>query len=212
VLIQAQVHGPGGGTPIQVLGEDGRVSRGIGVTSARPLRSGVSIEGFRKLAKSIDGGVWSAYLNRYEASHFDIEGNETDRLVRVSDWFRPYEAALEGELFFVPQRPRIEGLAQDSDGLLWIVASHGARDFTPLGEATAGEVAVDAFVDFSEYLDTTIEVIDLRRGVVLARTVVPEHLKIVRTPDGDVLFHATVVTPTGDLAIRVFRPEVASTR
>jgi len=211
VIFQAPVESPDeSGTVLQVLADDGTIESGIGITPGRPLDRSRPFSGLRRIAPSRDRqSVWSAYLNRYEVSLFDIHGGEVRRVVRSSDWFTPYEELIDGELWRVPQRPRVEGVVEANDGLLWVAISHGSDEFKPLdGTASGGEVPLDAFVDFNRFLNTTLEVLDIRTGRVLARDSFDSYLRFASTPNNDVLLYALREGVTGDIAIDVFEASI----
>lgn len=212
LLVQWPIREVGGsGTPIQVLDEDGAILKGIGVTSARPMSLSSPYDAFRRLARARNGdAVWSAYVNRYEISRFDLEGREELRIRRQAEWFEEYEDELPGEMFSVPSRPRVESLFEDSDGLLWVAISHGSSRMSsrrPL--PAAGEQPVPSDFDFNYFLDTTIEVLDLASGRVLARHVFDGYIRGVATEAGQVLFFSLREGPELDLVVDVFAGRIS---
>ncbi|HZD05347.1 MAG TPA: hypothetical protein VE173_10525 [Longimicrobiales bacterium] len=180
-----------------MLDSKGEIQTGIGVTSARPMHGAAStpFDAFRRIARADRGrGVWSAYVNRYEESRFDLEGREELRVVRDAGWFQAYDDELPGEMISVPSRPRVEALLEAADRLLWVLVSVADREFEPLRPPTAsseGEFPVAAAdIDFNRLLDTTVEVIDLELGTVLARRTFDAYLRFVSTPNDDVLLYS----------------------
>jgi hypothetical protein len=198
----------GAGAPIQVLSADRRSTHGIGITSARPMTLTSPYDGFRRLGRAHrEGRVWSAYVNRYEMSRFRLDGLEELRVSRVVDWFREYEEELPGEMILVPSRPRVEGLLESADGVLWVAVSHAdarVRDRSGPNRPVQGEVQVDPDIDFNQLLDTTIEILDTSNGEVLASRTFDAYLRFVNTTDDRALLYALRPLETGDLVVDIY--------
>jgi hypothetical protein len=168
---------------------------------------GSPFDGVRRLAPAADRpGIWSAYVNRMEFSRFDLAGREQVRVVRVSEWFVPYEGGLAGEGLLVPQRPRVEGLREDGEGRLWVLISHGDRQFVPMANVEPGrEVPVDvATLDFNRYYDSTIEVIDLRSKQVIARREFDSYLQLVATAGEEIMLYSLTRRPDGEVVCDLY--------
>lgn len=196
LLVQAVIFEPGGTTaPIQAVNRSGTAYRGVGVTRGRPISRGSEFDRYRVLAPTADGAaVWSGYLTRFEVSRFTPAGEEQVRIVRNATWFQPYDETLMGELFVVPQRPRIQSIAESSDGLLWIAVSRGDRNHEPVRIAGSGsEATVAADYDMNTLLDTVVEVIDVERGVVVARREFDRFASFVSTLDGSIQVYSLVL-------------------
>ncbi len=196
LLVQAVVFEPGGTTaPIQAVNRRGTAFRGVGVTVGRPISRQSPFDRYRVLAPTADGGaIWSGYLTRFEVSRFALAGEEQVRVIRDAPWFPPYDEMLMGELFVVPQRPRIQSIAESSDGLLWIAVSRGDRNHEPVrieGRGSEATVAVD--YDMNRLLDTVVEAIDVERGVVVARREFDRFLSFVSTTDGSIQVYSLVL-------------------
>ncbi|TVR66749.1 MAG: hypothetical protein EA422_01330 [Gemmatimonadales bacterium] len=210
IVVQAPVEAPAGqGTVMQIVDLDGTSRRGIGVTSARPLSLRVPFDGVRKLARGTEPAtVWSSYVNRYEMSLFAESGEERIRLIRSAPWFVPYDTYLVGEPFIEPQRPRVEGVIQGGDGLVWTLISRAAEGFEPMSDPgsqeVAGEMRIDPYVDFNQYLDTIIEVLDLTTREVVARQTFEGQLRFVDTPNDEVLLFAVRPDESEELMVEIF--------
>ena len=74
--------------------------------------------------------------------------------------------------------------------------------------AAAKEVPVDRDIDLNRYLDTTIEVMDVAKGKVLARQSFDAYLRFVDSPDGTVLLYSLRPDGYGDLVCDVFEAAV----
>ena len=210
-VLQSSVHAPrGGGTPMQILADDGTIQSGIGITSARPLSASAPFDAMRSIGRANRGqGVWSAYLNRFEMSRFDLQGREEVRVVRDSDWFPAYDNLVRGEMFVVPQRPRITGILEAADGRLWVAIAHADEHFEPLiPQLGTAETPLPAEFDFNRLLDTTIEVLDLVQGRVVARQRFDSYLRFVSTPNDEVLLYALREQESLELVVDVFEGTV----
>ena len=208
-VTQATVYSPRGATtPLQVFSSEGTLEGGIGIRPDRPFNQSSSpFERVRRLAPGNDGrSVWSAYVNRYEISRFGLSGSEELRVIRRGDWFPPYDNVIRGETFIIPQRPRMEGLLEDSVGLLWVLISHAADDTEPIGslESALGELRVSNHIDMSRFVATTVEVLDLVRGTVVARQTFDSSLRFVSDARGEVLLYSLRLHESGELAAEVF--------
>ncbi len=215
LALQAPVGEPDGhGSVVQVIREDGSIVSGIGTSPDRPLVGGEPFSGLRRLARGRESGtIWSAFLNRYEIILFDFAGTEVRRLHRDAPWFEPYAGFIHGELFLEPQRPRIEGLVESPERLLWVVLSQAPREFRPLaglggGGPEGGEGRLDPYMDLTPLLETTVEVLDPYEGALLARDRLPGRLLVVGTDDDEVLLYRVRAGEAGDLVIDLFRPSL----
>jgi hypothetical protein len=209
-IVQASIYEPNGrSTPLQIISEDGKSATGIGITSARPMVRSRVFDSLRRI--TLDGSgrrVWSSYANRFEFSRFDLEGREEVRVVRDADWFAPYDDLLQGEGLHVPQRPRVEGIVEANDGLLWVVISRGDKNFESIGPP-AGEVPLNtASLDYNRFYDTVIEVIDPWAGRVLARTESEFYLKLVRAVDNSVILYSLRLRDDGEFVCDIFAAEL----
>ena len=207
-VVRATIAVPRGrSTPIQVLDEEGSVGRGIGLIAGRSLDVSDPLNAARRLATARDAeGIWSAYWHRYEISRFSLDGAEEVRVVRRSEWFRPYDPRprIPGEGYATPQRPRIEALVEPVGGLLWVAISQGDDDYEPTIGGPEGPV-LDPYAANNERLDTRLEVLDVTGGRVVARRDFEEHLQVVNTSDGRPLFFSLRESALGDLVVDIWQ-------
>ncbi len=132
----------------------------------------------RTLATADAGRIWSAAVTAYEISRIDVaSGRVVQRLFRdvpwFPDWRRPGVVGSEPDR---PPRPLLVAMREDAEGLLWVlVAVPDARWRTQVrrGQGAHGH----AVADEQEYYDTIIEVIDPRRGELLASRRVGEYIR-----------------------------------
>ena len=210
VIAQSRVLGPGGeSSPVQLLAADGTIEAGIGTSRQPPGRPNQPFEEVRRLAAADEESIWIARLNSYELSRFGLDGLEKARLIRSAAWFPEYGDLVPGEPFVTRQRPRIEGVRQDGDGILWVLISQGAHDFLPLSLTSSGEGRLDPYMDFARFLTTTLEAIDIYGGELLSRTEMAGLVRFVDSPRGRILLHVEREGPEGDLYSHVFAATLA---
>jgi hypothetical protein len=78
--------------------------------------------GERIFRESLAGGsVWSAPLNLNRVEQHDLSGTLLRRYVRAAEWFRPWDTKeiRADEVVVELGRPRVMGVRQASDGVLW---------------------------------------------------------------------------------------------
>lgn len=206
-IVAAVVRAPRGtSTPVQVLARDGSVVEGIGLVAGRPLSFDHPVFVARRLACAGESAnVWSAYWTRYELSRFTPAGDEEVRIVRVGEWFSPYEPE-PGEGWMIPQRPILEGLVDLGDGTVLVALSEADAEYAaPVSDNPEG-APIDPFVGNDRRLDTVLEVLDIATGQVLARRKLDEYLGIVSTAGRqEPLFFSLREEGTGDLVVDVWR-------
>lgn len=206
-LVQATVHEPQGrSTPVQLLSHEGRTIRGLGRREDRPITAGSQWDAFRRIAPATaPGRLWVAYVNRFEISQFDLEGNEHFRVVRDAEWFPPYqEDRRVGEGWTIPPRPRVNAVVQSTPRLLWVSVTVADPQFESVGSGT-GEARLDPYEPHNRRLDTILEVLDLTTGAVLARHRSDQYLNPVQDPTGAVLWYGLRQLDSGELAADVWR-------
>lgn len=147
-------------------------------------------------------------MNRYELSHFSLDGRETLGIVRAPDWFPPYSKIVPGELLLVPQRPRTEGIRADSSGLLWVLISRGSQNMEPFGGRRTlpanAELPVPRDIDLNRFLSTTVEVLVPARGAVLARrTLENVALRFVSDARGELLVCVLRQADSGEMTVEI---------
>lgn len=186
LVAQAYVYeSQGHGTPLQVMRRTGDVVRGLGQRSSDAENGRSYFTTTRTIADAADGmAVWSSYVNRYEISRFSPDGQEELRVVRDSKWFRPYQDPIVGEVFAEPQRPRVDGIFDAGSGILWVLITRGDRDFRPVVDlAGRSEGRLEpSNIDFNALLDTTLEVLDLPSGALLARKELDGYYRLMDAP------------------------------
>src|SRR5690606_25121829 len=127
------------------------------------------------------------------------------RVIRDSEWFQPYGSNKRGEGVLIHSRPRLVGLRETTDGLIDVAIAQGDANFQPLSGNPSGETPLDDYLDLNRFFDTTVEVIDIRRGRVIARARFDDHLNFVDTSNGDVELFSLKALADGDKAVQIFR-------
>lgn len=154
---------------IHVYDESGRHSRSFGpeISASAWWRLGVA---------SAEAEFWTASLDRYLLTRWDTLGSKLDSIVGGS-WFESRGWDIDSSR----QPPfRIEGLAESTDGLLWVLVavpdprwSEAARSLPePDPEA----------VDWDRFFDTVIEVFDTRSGQLVAHSRIDVYLQELIRP------------------------------
>ena len=204
LLVRSYVLTSGGGTSIQILRDNGTVERSVDEPQPRtPFPPS-----FLLAPAWGNPGVWVAHPTRYEVNHFALDGVQTVRLERRTEWFRPYDPpdATPGAPFLAPADPRVVGLVQDRQGLVWVAIARAPSQFRPPEQPAArGEVQLDPFSDMNQLYRTTIEVLDPVAGKVVTRRDFEAYVRFVRDAVGETLAYWMEPLPDGDLGIKVVR-------
>ena len=205
IAIQATVRTEAGITTIQILRPDGSIEASIAPAATNDEQwdewKALSQNQFmvrwdmeRVLERSSDHmDVWSAHRNRYRISRYGRDGVEKVRIERISKWFEPYFRRTPGALFRGSAEPSVASIHEDADGLLWVAVLRAPSSFSPPsdGSAPAGtEVRMDPYLDMSQFLHTTVEVLDPVAGEVVVRREFDEYLRFVGTPGDDVFMYS----------------------
>lgn len=162
------------GLPLHLL-DGGRVVRSFGSTSGA-FRPDIPYFDERAIAPAGPGRVWVVHKNRYQVELWSTDGRKLRELRRSVAWFPPHVA----ERPVSPDRPpptTIQQVAVDGAGRLWIKILVPDRDWRRA--VRAGGPHGYTVRDRAGYYDTLIEVIDPRRGRVLASRRFPELVQLL---------------------------------
>ena len=191
VLHAADVRTPDRvGYPIHLVDlESGTIRESFGSrTGEYPLGSSL---GDRLIARGPGRSVWTAA--RYTS--YEIELWESNTLVRALrrdvEWFPPDQ---QSHGWGQRPSPMLAGMAAD-DSLLWVLAFTADERWAEAG----------ATRDWSRFIDTRIEVIDWRRGRVLASRHFDEPYDNWVEPG---LIGRLAVTPTGSVRYQTYRVQL----
>ena len=125
----------------------------------------------QRLSATPTGGAWSLSEWRYELLEFERNG-EVRRLVTGTPEWLPSERRGGLGSRTEPPPAALTAMWDGQDGLLWVVGRVPASTFPEAWPSGRGEVTV-ARVGYEYLFDSVIEVLDLRRGVLVARARVP---------------------------------------
>lgn len=191
VAVQATVRTEAGNTTIQILRPDGTIETSIGAFQGNTGSEGPWM-GRRVLGRSRDrADLWSAHVSRYRVTRLGADGEEKTRIERLAEWFRPYSRGTPGAPYRAPADPRVVGVHQDEDGLLWVAIRRAPPSFSPVSDAPAGaEVPLNPHLDLNQFLHTTVEVLDPVAGELIASRYFAEYVEFVSTPGGDVSIYS----------------------
>ena len=152
------------GHPMHVVDREGRVVRSFG-TDEQQYRPGLNHVPTRKVTPGPDGTVWAMPPARYFLERWDPSTGELLQSTRIrSDWFRESTEPYTDETVRPP--PRVEGLWQDEDGLVWTLVQDADVDWEP-PPRTNEHRPVDR-QEWERLFDWVIEVVDPGSGRVLA--------------------------------------------
>ncbi len=168
------------GYPLHRLGPDGTItSFGTDRPSLRPSQPGL---GIRYLWPSGDGGAWVSHLTRYEIERYNGLGTRLGWWSRDAAWFPPHDGSqrLNPD---VPPVAQAFAIAEDAAGLVWTFVAVPDARFKEAFGPSPGPGRID-LRSVSRLYDTMIEVLDLRRGVVVASTKVDHAIFLVAGRQG----------------------------
>ena len=152
------------GYPMHVVDREGRVVRSFG-TDEPQYRADLNHILTRKVAPGPDGTVWAMAPARYLLERWDPSTGERLQSTRIrSDWFRESIEPYTDETVRPP--PRVAGLWEDEDGLVWIIVRDADVDWEPPPRANE-ELPFD-LQEYNRLFDWVIEVVDPGSGRVLA--------------------------------------------
>lgn len=162
------------GVPLHVIdGRSGEVTHSFGLARTEAFDRKSAWAGFREIAVSPRGNIWSTRRNSYVLEEWTAAGEKIRQLERSAAWFHPYELR-EPLRPNSPPQPHIERIHVDSSGLLWVFAAVPALDWREnivARKPTPGILPGFEPTSLSGIYDTIIEVIDpvTRRVLVTQR-------------------------------------------
>lgn len=207
IAVEATVRTEAGIATVQLLQPDGTIVQSIGATET-DNEAGGDFTLRRTLGTSNDRmDVWSARIDRFHITRYGPDGEAKARIERTTSLFQPSASFIPGAPFQVPAQSVITGIVQDGDGLLWIAFTRPPHSFSPLAnpggafdDLVGGERPLsdrELNRDMNRFLHTTVEVLDLSAGTVIARRDFDEQVRFVRTRDDDVLVQSLRVVEYG---------------
>ncbi len=151
------------GYPLHVVDREGRVVRSFG-TDEPQYRPDLDHILTREVALGRDGTVWAMAPARYLLERWDPSTGEQLQSTRIrSDWFRESDEPTDVAVY---PPPRVEGLWEDEDGLVWTIVRDADADWEPPPRAVE-ELPFD-LQEYNRLFDWMIEVVDPGSGRALA--------------------------------------------
>ena len=163
------VNNPIFGFPLLEFDMVGQMVRRFGGDRVDDTRMG-SWKNSRVLAVGRDRSLWSATgFFRYVIERWDNEGTKIHEITREPDWFPPYDS-LWNPTPGVPPMPKVTGIWEDENGLLWVLGRAADPEWrNALGSPRRAEGRwVYPIEDYPGAYDGVIEVIDPEDGTLVA--------------------------------------------
>ncbi len=172
--IVANIHfadSPRVGVPVHVIDRNsGTILASFGRDDDETFDSRAAWAGWREIAVSPAGTIWTARRNAYRLEEWDAHGRKLRSLERRVNWFVPYSVRTRLSPTEAPQ-PHVERIHMDSDGRLWVFIAVPAADWRRSVVArrpSPGILPGFEPVSLSGIYDTIVEIIDTSSGSVIA--------------------------------------------
>lgn len=122
----------------------------------------------RALTRASDSSFWSAPPNEYVLRRWNLSGKKERTLVRRAPWFESHGQVTLYHANIEPL-PELRDVYYDVNGLLWVLIHVSDDRWNAQFRDDPGLPADMRFTfNYHDYWDSLVEVIDTRRGVVLA--------------------------------------------
>jgi len=191
------------GFPLHVV-RDGTIERSFG-NDGTYMPASFDRRLVRSLGQSTQGSIWAAHQMQYTLERWDTAGSLKQVFTRDVPWFGPWDG-IETPPNARPPAPLIRGVHEDVDGLLWVFI--GVADLNwrpvPFQRSPTGALMPAARAEYDDLYDLIIEVIDPRRGEVIAHTRGTRDFKAMR---GGLLF-SYEDEPSGVPYYRIWQPRL----
>jgi hypothetical protein len=155
----------GAGYPLHVFDDTGRHLASFGIDEPL-LLLGADRYLIRHLSEANGNSFWAMPPNSYVIERWDYTGRLQEVLRGRADWQK--EGADPGFNPLNEDPPGTIVSIKVENETLWILAHVADRDWKPSRRPTGRESAEQQDVHENDYLDTIIELVDLRTGMVLA--------------------------------------------
>jgi hypothetical protein len=133
--------------------------------------------------------VWSAFVDRYVVERWSVDGDRTHIIERDADWFETSEG-YEGPATVVRPPAAVQAVWEDPEGLLWVAVKVADRDWRRTNHrAKPGDMILMPRSDDHDIYDTIVEVIDVRRGVLVTSLRLRERLNWIVGGQPPVSYH-----------------------
>ena len=216
MAVHATVRTEAGITTIQILRPDGEFEASIAPAATNDEewdewkalsqnRFMVRWDMSRVLGRSSDHkDVWSAHRNRYRISRYGRDGVEKIRIERIAKWFQPHFNRTSGVRSRGFAESSVASIHEDADGLLWVAVLRAPSSISatldePAPAGVEGRMNSFSYTDMSQFLHTTVEVLDPMAGELVARHEFGEYAKFVDTPGDDVFMYSLRADALGNI-------------
>ena len=173
------------------------------VMNGRTVRSFAHTEDWRdasfplRVGRSSNGRFWVVPRNKYEVELWDTAGTMLRRYRAERDWFEEWFTSVP--FTREPPHTQVDAVWEDSDGLLWLLFSTAAADWSA-ANADRERSAFNVWAD--KFYDSRVEVIDPQTGELIAtRSFSNMFIAVAMTTPGLVEFEQE--TESGWVALRV---------
>ncbi len=129
---------------------------------------------YRSVAVADDERIWSAHWNRHQIELWSLGGELQKILKGDPGWFQPWEEQDGNAPMFVPPKPHIASIQQDSAGRLWILSRISGQEWERL-ELGDNPRAMPGLNWINKTYDTVVEVIDPLSGELLLLETIPRN-------------------------------------
>jgi hypothetical protein len=193
------------GQPYHLVDASGTVVRSFGLQAKETVRGQWST--LRVLANNGTAAFLAGHVNSYSIEEWGTDGRLRRIVRREVDWY-PDWTNWDSNPARTRPPPRLMAMSVDALGRLWtvsLVADAAWRPAPPVsGEgrmATAGEM--------TELFDTIVEVIDLRRGTLLATQRFPQMMLAMPAPG---VLVANSEDDKGEVVVDIWRVSMSNSR
>jgi hypothetical protein len=148
--------------PLHMISDGGALLKSFGVPVEQRNPQVASALRMRMLASADSGHFWAAHVEWYEMDLFRNDGSLERTIVRNAEWFPPAQPKLG--LGSGPAKPRLLGVHQDPEGLLWTVVWVPTKADAATGRGGRNREARTELGPswYAERYTTVVEVIDPR--------------------------------------------------
>ena len=194
------------GLPLHVLSQRGWVrSFGRGNVSYRSDSEQVLR---RVLAPDTGRTFWASHTSAYVIERWSVDGELLAVYSVDAEWFKPWHRR-QGPSDVLPAEPTVSGIWPLGEDRVLVIIHIGDASFRPLAPAGGSGHRTLSGDDAHRIMDTIVDVIDLRRGVVIVRQRFDRVLYAVR---GSAELYGYRGSASGEPQFEIFRPVISSTR
>ncbi|HSA55014.1 MAG TPA: hypothetical protein VLE53_04885 [Gemmatimonadaceae bacterium] len=192
------------GLPLHKVSVDGQLRRSFGAVIPVVRPDNRFLES-RRLTSSDEGQLWSARVSEYVLELWDTSGVHIQTLEVDTPWFKPWKPRSDGSR----AGPMIIDIQQDPHGLVWVLISVADPNARVASDDRARAATGSQSEDRSWEFDSIVEVVDPKRGLVLASLRFDQHLRGFACPG---IVHGYHEDKEGFPSIRIWSVAMSSLR